>query len=308
MLHRNGPFGRNLIGAALGGLIAILCLVSFGCGSPERALAEPLPTPTPIAPAITVQNSRDATITGDFLRFLYVPPIYPPPTKLGTSAKKRVFFQASQFLAPPLTVGQDISFPGLADSSDQILYALRCQPTPGTGVDPILATWPNVFQAVLEDFGGQGFTCPAPSDASPENVAYCLAVKFKDSSQQYADAAILNALTAGMQLFAILVPYPPPSTSSSPFPSYYYGAYPPFTGLGYAVNGSGDNHLLSVADISRNMIVPEYLLKNVTLGQANCHCIGLAPTTDPNTRLSASLDIDLIWKEGSPNCPVVPLP
>jgi len=51
---------------------------------------------------------------------------------------KRLFFQASEFLVPPLTVGQDIRFPGLADEPDQTLYALRCEPTEDSGVEPNL--------------------------------------------------------------------------------------------------------------------------------------------------------------------------
>jgi len=96
-----------------------------------------------------------------------------------------------------------------------------------------------------------------------------------------------------MQLFTIMVPLPPPSTELRSFLTLYYGAYPPFAGLRYAVAGSGDKHPLSAADVTQNMITPEYLLKNATLSQANCHCIGIPPTSDPNQRLNAPLDMDL---------------
>lgn len=266
-----------------------------------------VPEPTVTPPAIAVQNSRDISITNDFLRFLYIPPDKPPPASLGLEPKKRLFFQASQFLVPPLTVGQDITFPGLTDIPDQTLYALRCQPSRDSGADPILASWLNVFGAIVEDFGGAGFNCPAPLEAPGENTAYCDALAFSDKPQQYADEALINALTVGMQLFAIMVPGPAPSNRLRSFMTLYYGAYSSFTGLGYAVSGSGDNHPLSAADVTRNMIVPEYLLKNTTLSGANCHCIGIPPTVDPNARLSALLDVDVIWDEGDTTCPAVTL-
>ena len=134
-----------------------------------------------------------------------------------------------------------------------------------------------------------------------------------DLPQQYADQALVNTLKPGLALFKIMVtgPVPPPPApppKSRPFPTVYYGAFPPFTGVGYAVSGSGDGHLLTAADTTRNLIVPEYLLKNVSLTQGNCHCIGIPPTTDPATRLDAQLDMDVIWNQGNAGCPQVTLP
>jgi len=265
------------------------------------------------APAIANQNSRNLAITNDFLRFVFVPTTASPPTMLGRPPRKRLFFQAANFLVPPLTVGQDITFPGLADNTAQTLYAMRCQPTAGSGVDPILVSWPNFFKAIIEDFSDEGFTCPAPPGASGENLAYCLVGDLTDLPQQYADQALVNTLKPGLALFKIMVtgPVPPPPApppASRPFPTVYYGAFPPFTGVGYAVSGSGNGHLLTAADTTRNLIVPEYLLKNVSLTQGNCHCIGIRPTTDPATRLDAQLDMDVIWDQGNAGCPQVTLP
>ena len=136
---------------------------------------------------------------------------------LGRPPRKRLFFQAANFLVPPLTVGQDITFPGLADNPAQTLYAIRCQPTAGSGVDPILVSWPNFFQAVIEDFSGEGFSCPAAPAPSGENKAYCLVGGLTDLPQQYADQALVNTLRPSLALFKIMVtgpvlppPAPPP--------------------------------------------------------------------------------------------------
>jgi len=54
----------------------------------------------------------------------------------------------------------------------------------------ILETWPNVFRAIVDDFGDEGFTCPEgrpPSHASGENVAYCIALTFKDNPSSTQD-------------------------------------------------------------------------------------------------------------------------
>jgi hypothetical protein len=288
-------------------------LAKAACGICAAVLALPLPSSGASAPAIADQNSRNLAITNDFLRFVFVPTTAPPPTAFGLAPRKRLFFEAANFLVPPLTVRQDITFPGLADSPAQTLYAIRCQPTAGSGVDPILVSWPNFFIAISQDFGSQGFACPAPPGASGENQAYCIASQFMDLPQQYADQALVNTLKPGLELFKIMVtgPVPPPPAPPPklrPFPSVYYGAFPPFTGVGYAVSGSGDGHLLTAADTTTNLIVPEYLLKNVNLTQGNCHFIGVPPTPDPTTRLNAQLDMDVIWNEGNAACPLVTLP
>ena len=288
--------------------LALMCLGAAACGGGESgAFARPIPTPTPVAPAIANQDARSTAVTTDFLRLLYVPTALPAPTNLGLPPKKRVFLQASQFLVPPLTVLQDITFPGLTDVPDQILYAIRCQPAAGSGAAPILATWPNVFQAIIEDFATDHFACPAPPGATGENQAYCDAQGYGDTPHEYADQALLDALNIGLELFQIQIPTPPPPTRTTAFPTRYYAAYPAFTGLGYAVSGSGDSHLLTATDVDLNMVVPEYLLKNVSLTQANCHCIGVAPTPNPKTRLEAPLDMNVIWDEGDESCPLVTL-
>ena len=85
------------------------------------------------------------------------------------------------------------------------------------GVNPILVSWPNFFIAIAQDFGSEGFTCPAPPSASGENQAYCIAADFMDLPQQYADQTLVNTLKPGLELFKFLVtgPVPPAARSAA---------------------------------------------------------------------------------------------
>src|SRR2546425_845258 len=56
-----------------------------------------------------------------------------------------------------------------------------------------------------------------------------------------------------------------------------YGIFPAFSGLGFSVKGSGDGAPMLGADILRRSVVPEYLLKNVTLAAGGCRCISVPP-------------------------------
>ena len=179
----------------------------------------------------------------------------------AAAPRKRLFFQAANFLVPPLTVGQDITFPGLADNPAQTLYAMTMPADGRVGSRSDFGQLAELLPSVIEDFSGEGFSCPAAPGASGENKAYCLVGGLTDLPQQYADQALVNTLRPSLALFKIMVtgpvlPPPAPPPSSRPFPTLYYGAFPPFTGVGYAVSGSGDGHLLTAADTTRNLMVP----------------------------------------------------
>jgi hypothetical protein len=79
----------------------------------------------------------------------------------------------------------------------------------------------------------------------------------------------------------------------------YYGIYPAFSGLGFSVKGSGDGHSLTALEALRQSITPEYLLKNVQLGVAGCHCVVVDPYAG---RSWDPLDPDWIWSRGDSAC------
>ena len=61
------------------------------------------------------------------------------------------------------------------------------------------------------------------------------------------------------------------------------------------MKGSGDGAPMLGADVLRRSVVPEYLLKNVTLGEAGCLCIAVPPYSG---REAAPLDPEQISREG----------
>lgn len=218
------------------------------------------------SPAKLTYLSRDTASINDFLRLFYLPRDV-IPAFLGGPNAIRVFATASVFFKPPMPLAETTSYPGLVDSTSLSLIALRCRPSDPSHVSPILATWPQVFTAITDDFGSSGFVCPTPPSPSPENELYCMVKDFVDTAQPAASTSLEHALSLGASLFD------PGSPELAQALKKYYGIYPAFSGLGFSVKGSGDGHALSAQDALRNSVIPEYLLENVTLGVAGCSCV-----------------------------------
>jgi uncharacterized protein DUF4214 len=241
--------------------------------SPARA-ADP--------PAVVVERSRNVEQTNDFLRIFFLPSGV-RPTALGAPSALRVFATDSSFFRPSLSVAETIDFPGLVDRAAQDLIALRCVPPPA--VEPILATWPKVFEGLAADLGGQ-YTCPSPVGEA-ENEVYCLAHGFTDEPSPVASAPVHRALTVGVAMFA--------DAARADVLRRRYGIFPAFSGLGFSVKGSGDGAPMLGADVLRRSVVPEYLLKNVALAAAGCRCISVPPYPG---REAAPLDPEQIARQG----------
>ncbi len=156
-------------------------------------------------------------------------------------------------------------------------------------MSPILPTWPNVFTAIKQDYGNQGWTCKEPQPWSPEEQLYCAVKDYADPPAGSVSEAIEGALALGAQLFT-----PPDSVTARTLGSRY-GVYPAFSGLGFAVNGSGSLATFNATDSLRNLVVPEYMVKNVTLVDGGCRCIVAPPY--PN-RSNAVLDLNWAWSRG----------
>jgi hypothetical protein len=286
-----GISGRGLAGF-LPLAIVVMALSASSCDSGASA-ATPMPVQQP--PAIITENSRDTSVTDDFLRLSFFNADPASVTMLGGSSRKRVFAASSVFVTPPLTLGENAMFAGIPDRDNveetKDLFAMRCvQPDPKV-VNPILATWTNLFSAIVADFSAAGFTCPPGPD--PQNTAYCEAKGFMDKPAASAVAAIANALTIGIGLQAL----PTSETNSNPFLATFYGISSAFSGLGFAVSGGtglpSEQYTPSVT--LQNLIDPEYLLNNVTLMQANCYCIAVPPYPG---RKAGLIDVNFIKQVG----------
>ncbi len=273
-------------------ILAATVLAMGGLASSAIAAPNYMKTPAGIS-----DTSRDASSYGDFMRAIWVQSGTQVSYVGRQNVNLRVFFTATSFIKPAITVDQYLTLVGNYYPSGQDLVLMRCRPSADQrqNVNPILATWPNVFSAIVSDFQGSGFSCP-PNPADGNNVMYCAAVAYQDAQQAVFVTGLSAALTSATQIFQN-------STSSAGAKALKtdYGIYPEFTGLGYVASGSGFVNTMSTAQILRESVVPEYLLENVTLVDAGCRCIQVPQygnTKNPDLRHTKPVDPNYIWQKG----------
>lgn len=263
--------------------LAALVLTAASCGS-SRVNAG-----SRNAAAIT-NISRDTAQTNDFLRFSWVSP-GTPVTSLGRPGALRAFMTATSFFQPALPLSQTATYPGLEEQAAQDLVVLRCIPPEREKVDAILATWPNVFAAVQRDVGPQGLSCPYTGN-SADNEIYCIAKQFDDTPSGVVVTTLANVLATANTLFDSAHP------ELAKWLKTYYGIYPAFSGLGFSVKDSyrlSSSNPTTSAEVLQKSVVPEYLLANVSLSDAGCRCIRVAPY---DGRDQANIEPDFVWNKG----------
>jgi hypothetical protein len=276
-------------------LATFVGLVAAALASPAHALP-----PFGSTTAGITDASRDADTYGDFLRAIWVSP-GTQVTYLGrndSSVKNlRAFFTATTFVSPAVTVDQYLALVGNYYPSGQDLVLMRCKPSTDQhqALSPILATWPNVFAAITNDFQGSGYPCP-PNPADGNNVMFCAAQGYQDSQQAVFVTGLSTVLTSANEIFL--------NSSSSPGAlalKRNYGIYPAFTGLGFTVAGSGTVATMSTTQVLRESILPEYLLENLSLAEAGCRCIQVPQygnSTTPDVRHTKPIDPNYVWQKG----------
>lgn len=282
-------------GAATLGVLAI-CLGAAACGGVVEGQSEGAE-----APAVVTDRSRDVAQTNDFLRLTF---LSFKPTTLGGPKAKRVFVGASVFYQPALPLKEVVRYPGLLYSATTNLIALRCTPRDPSKLEPTLATWPNVMQIAATDPDFVGKPCPATPDPSclatgdAENSVYCLASEFEqkyaDFKSKFAVLSLEQPVVYGAKLQSCCSGGGAPKTCANVL-SERYGIFPGFSGLGFAVKDSGDDHEAPAIEVLQHAITPEYLVKNVTLADADCSCISVPPY---DGREVAPLDMDFIIQRG----------
>ena len=291
--------------SAIAVLVLAMCLRSptwgfavGGSGIPGEAEAGPLTQDSASggrggdvteAPARLMDRSRDGSLVRDFLRLTFLPSGV-TPTKLGGPNATWVFVGASSFYRPALPLGELLQFPGLTYEPGLTLFAMRCLPWNPSPLEPTLATWPRVAAIIAADLGG-AYSCPPPAGGSgsalAENAMYCVAKGFTDTPH----ATVVASLQTAADLVAALFLIP----GSDQVFRRRYGIFPAFSGLGFAVKGSGDGHLMTAAEVLQQSITPEYLVRNLTLAEGACSCIGVPPY--PGREIDP-LDVDFIVREG----------
>lgn len=137
-------------------LISLLALT--GCNSGDDCLNC---NATVEAPALINDAAKRPDQTNDFLRLIFLFPNQQFSGMLGQPSAVYAFVGPTGFYQPPLPISQVPPYPGLTYRADKTLYAIRCQPRASAALEPLLATWPNVYALLKTDLGNSGYTCPA---------------------------------------------------------------------------------------------------------------------------------------------------
>lgn len=105
----------------------------------------------------------------DFLRVLWV---RPNSKVTDITLGRRAFFTASTFFKPPVSTVDDLlRYVGNRYREGMELVLMRCKPSLNErpALEPVLATWPNVFAAIARDLAGPGGSCTSPPLTTGEN-------------------------------------------------------------------------------------------------------------------------------------------
>lgn len=226
----------------------------------------------------------------DFLRVLWVR----PGTNIDRIALgKRTFFTTSSFFEPPTTVDHLLNYVGNYYRPGQDLVLMRCIPNLEQRiiVQPILATWPNTFDAIADDLAGPNRDCTTPG-LTPGELEICnVAIQYQDTGTTVYTQGLAAMFNLASLMFAT-----PESTRAL---RDDYGIFPAFSGLGFAAQGSststGDTVLMPPSQILRNSIVPEYLLKKASLTNAGCRCVQIPESMSLH---QFPVDPNWIWSFG----------
>lgn len=256
---------RALLVSFAMGSAAALGFIACGGGS---ATVQAVSSLSGLAASLVTYNSRQPAYN-DFMRLIFG---NFTPTTLGGPNAYRVFFGATSFYQPPVTIAQIADFSGIPVNTSTALIALRCIPQSGSTADPVLVTWPNLISKMLIDYQANP---PAPN--TPDDAIDTLAGEFSDTTSVVVDEPLYNTLALGKQFFEA---YPfgavTPQFTAAQMQSQMstrFGTYPAFSGLGFSVENTATGPSLTSAQVMSQMMTPEYVLKNVTLAAAQCSCI-----------------------------------
>ncbi len=277
-------------------VLPVICtaMASLACGCAGHSMR-----PAGLAqPPIVVSDAVRESLPNDYLRVSFLPAGV-QVTSLSRPGAMRAFATATPLYVPPLRVKDLPYYSGLVNNDAQVLVAMRCRPPQPEKVDAVLATWPNVFLAIQRDVPVDAAACGAPSPDTPTQVA-CYARAFIDSPATVVPSALAHVFSYAGALY---------DAEHAPMAKWLqdnYGIFPAFAGSGYSVK---DSYSLSSQPMSSQQILAksvssEYILKNVSLSQAGCRCISVAPYA---ARSDDRLDPDFIAKAGGDGvCTSVP--
>jgi hypothetical protein len=259
-----------------------------GCATHHRTGAAN-PVQLSASAPVVISGSVRESLPGDYLRVSFLPP-GTVVTNLSRPGALRAFTTATALYSPPLKLADMPNYSGLVNNDEKMLVAMRCRPTHPEAVDAVLATWPNVFLAVQRDVP----LAPGACDASPTDPATqmaCFARAFSDPPATKVPSSLAHTFNYAATL------YDADHAALAQWLQNNYGIYPAFSGMGYSVKDSYsiDKQPMSSQEMLVKSVSSEYILKNVTLADAGCRCISVAPYSG---RSNDPVDPDFISQAG----------
>jgi hypothetical protein len=224
------------------------------------------------APVVVTASARES-LPNDYLRVSFLPAGV-NPTTLSRPGALRAFATATALYDPPMRLADLPAYSGLVNNDKLVLVAMRCTPPHPEKVDAVLATWPNVFAAIQRDVPVDAAACNAqPSD--PATQIACYARGFNDSPSTAVPASLAHAFNYA----GVLYDGQPQHAALANWLQSNYGIFAAFAGTGYSVKDSYylDKQPMTAQQILVKSISSEYILKNVSLADAGCRCISVAP-------------------------------
>jgi hypothetical protein len=241
-----------------------------------------------LAPVVVDDAVREAP-PNDFLRVSFLS-AGTRVTSLSRPGALRAFATATTLYSPPLKLEDFPYYSGLVYNDKNVLAAMRCRPQHPETVDAVLATWPNIFLAIERDVPLDPGACDSkPADTSTQ--AACFARAFSDPPATAVPTSLAHTFSYAATL------YDADHAALAKWLQDNYGIFPAFSGIGYSVK---DSYSLSSQPMTSQQILvksvsSEYILKNVSLSDAGCRCISVAPYPG---RASDRLDPDFIAQAG----------
>jgi hypothetical protein len=240
------------------------------------------------APVVVDDTVREAQ-PNDYLRVSFVPAGV-KVTTLSRPGALRAFATATPLFSPPLKLEELPYYSGLVNDDKNVLVAMRCRAPHPEAVDAVLATWPNVFLAIQRDVPQDAAGCGG-DQTNTAAQASCFAKAFVDSPATAVPTSLAHTFSYAGSL------YDADHAALAKWLQDNYGIFPAFSGMGYSVK---DSYSLSSQPMTSQQILvksvsSEYILKNVSLADAGCRCISVAPYPG---RSRERLDPDFIEKAG----------
>jgi hypothetical protein len=240
------------------------------------------------APVVVADTVREAPLN-DFLRVSFLSP-GTNVTSLSRPGAIRAFATATTLYSPPLKLEDFPYYSGLVYDDKSVLVAMRCRPEHPEPVDAVLATWPNIFTAIQRDVQLDPAACNSKPAGTSIQMA-CFARAFSDPPAATVPTSLAHTFSYAGTL------YDGDHTALAKWLQDNYGIFPAFSGIGYSVK---DSYSLSSQPMTSQQVLvksvsSEYILKNVSLSDAGCRCISVAPYPG---RGSDRLDPDFIAQAG----------